>query len=342
MLGRVCKARRQLVNQGPTVEQSTVLLISEDATDQALLAACLERAAPGRYNLQPAPSMQRPLEALLDPTIDAVILAHGPETEYLLRLAQKNEATIPLILLLDETDDVTLAQLQEFGAQDYLVRGQLQDALVRRILDYSIQLKHARERIQQLSNRDTLTGALNRVGFRAHLERAMDRSERYGFNTALLYINIDQFSIINDHYGEGDGDLLIKAVSRRLLNKMRNTDSIARLGGDEFAVVLEDVSSPNDVELIAEKMLKSIAAPMILSEQQVSVDASIGAAIYPLDGSEFADLVDQAAPPPPLECPGPPGALRFPDGPPFVLEYLDTLEGETDAEGIAVGNPHPF
>jgi EAL domain-containing protein (putative c-di-GMP-specific phosphodiesterase class I) len=75
---------------------------------------------------------------------------------------------------------------------------------------------------------------------------------------------------------------------------MRNTDSIARIGGDEFAVVLEDVSSAADVDLIAEKMLKSISDPMILSEQQVSVEASIGAAIYPEDGQEFTDLVEFA------------------------------------------------
>lgn len=276
------------------MEQHTVLIISEKKTDHLILSASLERARPERFHLASSESMERPLEALLDPMIDAVIMAHGPETEYLLRLASKNEAAAPLILLLDEADQATITQLQELGAQDYLIRGQLQDALVHRILDYSIQLKQAREKIRQLSNRDTLTGALNRVGFRAHLERAMGRSERYGFKTALLYINIDQFANINDHYGEADGDVMIKSISRRLINKLRNTDSIARLGGDEFAVVLEDVSSPVDVELIAEKMLKSISAPMILSDQQVAVEASIGAAMYPEDGVEFADLVELA------------------------------------------------
>jgi diguanylate cyclase (GGDEF)-like protein len=276
------------------VEQHTVLIISEHETDQLILSDSLGRAADGRFQLASSESMQRPLDALLDPAIDAVIMAYGPESEYLLRLATKNEATVPIIVLLDEKDPEIISQLQEHGAQDYLLRGQLQDALVHRILDYSIQLKEARDRIQLLSNRDTLTGALNRVGFRAHMERAMARSERYGFNTALLYINMDQFANINDHYGETDGDLLIQTISRRLINKMRNTDSIARLGGDEFAVVLEDVSSPQDVELIAAKMLKSIAAPMILSEQQVSIDASIGAALFPDDGKEFSELVDFA------------------------------------------------
>ena len=276
------------------MDQHTILIISEHKTDHLILSACLERAAPTRFKLASASMMQRPLDALLDPAIDAVIMASGPETEYLLRLAQKNNATAPIILLLDEVSEKISTQLREYGAQDYLVRGQLQDQLVHRILDYSIQLKEARDQILQLSNRDALTGALNRAGFRAHLERAMDRSERYGFKSALLYINVDQFANVNDNYGEADGDLMIKTISRRLLNKMRSTDSIARLGGDEFALVLEDVNSSADVETIAEKMLVSISAPMLLSDQQVSVEASIGAAIFPDDGREFSDLVDNA------------------------------------------------
>jgi diguanylate cyclase (GGDEF)-like protein len=274
------------------VEQHKILIISDRDTDHTILSACLERALPLRFLPASADVMDRPLEALMDPEIDAVIMAHGPQTDYLLRLAQKNDTPVPLLILLDDPDDATITRLREYGAQDYLVRSQLQDAMVHRVLDYNIQLKQAREQIRQLSNRDTLTGALNRIGFRAHLERAMDRSQRYGFNTALLYINIDQFSNVNDHYGEADGDVMIKSISRRLINKMRSTDSIARLGGDEFAVVLEDVSSPADVELIATKMLKSISAPMILSDQQVAIEASIGAAIFPDDGRDFSELVD--------------------------------------------------
>lgn len=276
------------------MEQQTVLVISEHKADQETLFACLEAATPRRFRLTTGNLSQRPLDALLDPTIDAVIMASGPETEYLLRLAQKNNAAAPIILLLDEVTEAISAQLRDYGAQDYLLRDQLQPQLVQRIVDYSIQLKEARDRIQQLSNRDALTGALNRAGFRAHLERAMDRSERYGFNTTLLYINFDQFANVNDNFGEADGDLMIKTISRRLMNKMRSTDSIARLGGDEFAVVLEDVNSSADVALIAEKMLGSISTPMILSDYQVSVEASIGAAIFPDDGRDFSDLVDNA------------------------------------------------
>ena len=276
------------------MEQHTVLIISENKADHLILAECLARAKPARFRLAASEAMERPLEALLDPMIDAVIMGHGAQTEYLLRLANKNNVAAPLIMMLDDSEQASFGHLRELGAQDYLIRGQLQDALVHRILEYNIQLKLAREQIRQLSNPDTLTGVLNRVGFRAHLERAMDRSKRYGFNTALLYINIDQFTSINDHYDESDGDVMIKTISQRLVNKMRSTDSIARLGGDEFAIVLEDVNSTAGVELITEEMLKSISAPMLLSDQQVAVEASIGVAMYPEDGGDFSDLVEHA------------------------------------------------
>ncbi|MCL4104314.1 UNVERIFIED_CONTAM: hypothetical protein GTU68_047276 [Idotea baltica] len=237
--------------------------------------------------------MERPLDALLNPDIDAVIIANGPETEYVLRLAQRHGATAPIIVLIDEADESIIANIKSHGAQDFLVRGQLQDALAHRILDYSIQLKTARETIQRLSNQDPLTGALNRSGFRAHLERATDRSKRYGFSTALLYVNIDQFANINDNYGEGGGDIVIQAVTRRLLNKMRSTDSIARVGPDEFAIVLEDIESEQD-EIVAKRILDSLSQPIPLQTHNPVVTPSIGIAMYPHDGTDPDTLVRNA------------------------------------------------
>jgi diguanylate cyclase (GGDEF)-like protein len=276
------------------VIRHNITIISDQPTDHLVLSASLERAVPERFLVSTAESLERPIDALADPDIDAIILANGPQTDYILRLAQKHDSSVPIILLMDEAEDDTVQYLRALGAQDYLVRGQIEDGIVHRILDYSIQLRQARTRIQQLSNRDALTGVLNRGGFRAHLERAMERSRRYEFSTALLYINIDQFANINDHHGELAGDDLIRTLARRMVNKLRNGDSIARIGGDEFAVVLEDVSSASDVELIANKMLKSISDPVMLGEQQVSVDASIGAALFPEDAEESTDLIDHA------------------------------------------------
>jgi len=277
------------------VDLRTILAISANKTDHLILADCLDRAEPSRFRLNSKTALERPLDTLMDPAIDAVILAAGPETDYLLRLAQKHVPSLPIILLRDNMpDSEQLRQLRDSGAQDYLVRGQLQDPMLHRLLDYSIELKQARTTISELSSRDALTGALNRAGFRAHLERAMQRSQRYRFKTGLLYLNIDQFTNINDHYGEQNGDAVIQALSQRMLSKLRSSDSIARLGGDEFAVVLEDVGTPADMARIADKMLQAIAAPYYLEGQHVAIDASIGGALFADDAANMSELMDHA------------------------------------------------
>lgn len=281
-------------NVGAPVGLKNILIISEDKADHLLLSASLERAVPQRYTVTVATALERPLDALLDRSNDAVILAQAPETDYMLRLAQKNDVTVPIIMLLTDASEANISRMRSFGAKDYLIRGNIQDDLLHRILDYTIELGQARKQIQSLSNRDALTGALNRTGFRAHVERAIERSERYRFKTALLYINIDQFGTINDHYGEGAGDQAIQLIYKRLANKKRNTDSVARLGGDEFAIVLEDVSDESNVQMIAEKMMAATAEPMRLNDQQVAIEVSIGSALCPENGTKFEDLVEGA------------------------------------------------
>jgi diguanylate cyclase (GGDEF)-like protein len=261
------------------VAQKNILIISEDKTDHLVLTASLA---------------QRPIDALMDSSNDAVILAQAPETDYLLRLAQKNNVQVPIIVLLSDASESTITRLRNFGAKDYLVRSNIQDDLLHRILDYNIELSAAERRISNLSSRDALTGALNRTGFRAHVERALKRSERYHTKTALLYLNIDHFTSINDQYGEGSGDLAIKMISKRLANKKRNTDSVARIGGDEFAIVLEDVSDEANVEMIAGKMMTAVSQPINLNDQQVSLEVSVGAAVCPENGYTFEDLVEAA------------------------------------------------
>ncbi|QIB66296.1 putative bifunctional diguanylate cyclase/phosphodiesterase [Kineobactrum salinum] len=272
-----------------------ILLISDEERDYLLLADCLERARPTRFRLLSCDSLERPLEVLADPELDIVIMVPGPETEYLLRLMQKSNIPTPVMLLLDAPPNGQEYRLfQDCGVKDYLIREQLQHAFLDKVLDYAIELNRARNTIRDLSNRDSLTGVLNRAGFRAQLEQTLQHAQRHDLKTALLYLNIDQFTSVNDHFGEHNGDLLIQQLSRRILNKLRNTDAVARLGGDEFAIILENVSSASDVATIAGKLLQTIAMPVLLEEQQVQVNASIGAALYPDDAGDLAELLEQA------------------------------------------------
>ena len=98
-----------------------ILIISEDKTDHLVLCSSLERASPQRFNVTIATSLERPIDALMDHNNDAVILAQAPETDYLLRLAQKHEASVPIIVLLAEASTATVARVKNLGARDFLV-----------------------------------------------------------------------------------------------------------------------------------------------------------------------------------------------------------------------------
>ncbi len=271
-----------------------ILVISEDQGDHVLLKSALDRAVPRRFDVVTASALERPIDALLDESVDAVILAQAPETDYLLRLAQKHEVSAPIIILLSDSSEATRQRLRGLGARDFMQRGALQDDLLHRILDYSIELGQAHAQIRRLSNRDQLTGALNRGGLRAHVERAIERSQRYHFKTGLLYLDIDQFTQLNDEHGEGAADQAIRVVYQRLDARKRGTDSIARLGADQFAVCLEDVRDEANLAAIVEKFIEVIREPIDINGLPVRLDVSAGGCLCPDHGTTFEDMVEAA------------------------------------------------
>ena len=139
-----------------------VLIISEHQGDHLLIGDSLERASPRRFITTSATALDRPIDALMSESVDAVILAQAPETDYLLRLAQKQSVSVPIIVLLSEASQATQRRYKELGARDLLQRSHLNDELLHRVLDYSIELGEAKQEIQRFSRRDALTGALNR------------------------------------------------------------------------------------------------------------------------------------------------------------------------------------
>jgi diguanylate cyclase (GGDEF)-like protein len=100
------------------------------------------------------------------------------------------------------------------------------------------QLRAALAEAQQLADHDALTGLLNRRGFERELGRTLAACRRYGVEAALIYLDLDGFKSINDHFGHAAGDEALKAVAGALSRGVRESDVVARLGGDEFAVIL--------------------------------------------------------------------------------------------------------
>jgi PleD family two-component response regulator len=113
-------------------------------------------------------------------------------------------------------------------------------ALNRQLKQEMEERARAEERARHEATHDPLTGVANRVLFMDRLQLALDRGRRSNHPFALLYIDIDGFKAVNDHHGHQAGDLLLKAITQRLSERLRKADTLARLGGDEFAVILEE------------------------------------------------------------------------------------------------------
>ena len=152
----------------------------------------------------------------------------------------------------------------------------------------------AEERIRELAFHDVLTRLPNRLLLLDRLEQAMATANRNGSRVGVLFLDLDDFKLVNDTFGHAWGDELLRQVSRRLITCLRVSDTLARYAGDEFVAVLMDLTDQEEAVTIASRMLLCLAEPFDLSGSQARVGASIGIAVYPEDGATPGLLVSHA------------------------------------------------
>ncbi|MGW6472246.1 aminotransferase class I/II-fold pyridoxal phosphate-dependent enzyme [Streptomyces nigra] len=140
---------------------------------------------------------------------------------------------------------------------------------------------------------DSLTGLPNRTLLLERIERALLRGRRESSLTCLLFIDLDDFKLVNDTLGHSAGDHLLKDVGIRLSRTLRRTDTAARLGGDEFAVLMEDARQPLDAELLAAQVIQTLSRPFALGGESVNVSASVGVATA-RDSTDADELLGHA------------------------------------------------
>ena len=141
----------------------------------------------------------------------------------------------------------------------------------------------AQKHLDKLAYYDVITDLPNRHFFHDHLNNAVARSIDSGRTLALLFLDLDDFKVINDTLGHKMGDLLLKQASARLSNVLREDDYICRVGGDEFAIVLEDVTEIESVPLVAEKCIRALSNPFVFEDRKFFIGVSIGVSICPDD-----------------------------------------------------------
>lgn len=151
-----------------------------------------------------------------------------------------------------------------------------------RLRAYSADLEQVvQERTREIEHQafhDALTGLPNRALFMDRLETAQARSVRADRGVAVIFLDLDNFKVINDSQGHDAGDTLLTAVAARLHSALRAGDTIARLGGDEFTILVEDLASPGEAVDVAERLLASLHAPIRLRDGEAFAAASMGIA----------------------------------------------------------------
>lgn len=209
---------------------------------------------------------------------------------------------VPVIVYTRVLDDALAIRALRAGAHECLDKQGTPPESLARMLGFALErqrrisaLEAARVEAAHRATHDPLTGLANRALFLDQLDRALAYGARYNRKTGLLFVDLDGFKNVNDTHGHALGDTLLRAVADRLLDCVRRSDAVARLGGDEFVVLVPEVTSRRDVSFVRDTILASLREPIEgLCGERLQVEASVGSAMSPLDGTTAQDLLDAA------------------------------------------------
>jgi diguanylate cyclase (GGDEF)-like protein/PAS domain S-box-containing protein len=154
--------------------------------------------------------------------------------------------------------------------------------------------KRAEAQIVYHAYHDPLTELPNRMLFMERLRLQLAQSRRQSRKLSIVYSDLDHFKFVNDTLGHGIGDEFLQTVATRFKGLVREVDTVARVGGDEFVILIPDVSRAEDISVIAQKILESVARPLQVEGRALQITASIGVATYPSDGQDAETLLRNA------------------------------------------------
>jgi diguanylate cyclase (GGDEF)-like protein len=186
---------------------------------------------------------------------------------------------VPIIVLSDYSDEEIGVAAVRAGAQDYLLKSELNPSVLGRAARYAVERKHSEVDLVHQALHDPLTALPNRALFLDRLGVALDRSRRTGTPVGVLFIDVDNFKQVNDSLGHAAGDRLLTMLADRFRGMLRPMDTVARFGGDEFTFLFEGLESEREAVLVAERISRTASLPLTVGDGETSVAISIGIAM---------------------------------------------------------------
>jgi two-component system cell cycle response regulator len=225
------------------------------------------------------------------PGMDGFQVMQGLKTD-------ESESYLPVIVLTAQPGH-KLRALQA-GAKDFIskpfelveVKTRIHNMLEVRLLHKK--LENYNKVLEQRTLHDATTGLPNRVLFDNRLAHAIALAKRHTWALAVMFLDLDRFKCINDTHGHAAGDGVLKEVAKRLTQHTRDEDSVCRNGGDEFLYLLINPQGSENIERIAHTLMKTIGRPMRMGDLQLTINTSIGIAVYPESGTTGEQLIRNA------------------------------------------------
>ncbi|MCU7916002.1 MAG: EAL domain-containing protein [Candidatus Thiodiazotropha sp. (ex Gloverina cf. vestifex)] len=279
------------------------LLLAEDSEDDALLL--LHHLKKDRWEIEHYARVDSPetmQAALNDGNWDLVITDHNMpsfNSEEALRLIRKNNSDIPVIIVSGSIGEELAVSMMKNGAADYIMKNNLTrlGAAIERELHEAksrAARRHAEDQLQHMAFHDSLTNLKNRRELEQALTDAFGNARRNNEIHSFMYLDLDQFKVVNDTCGHMAGDELLRQISALLRHQVRETDLLARLGGDEFGVILHNCSLVQ-AELLANKLRESVESHKFVWETRpFNTGVSIGLVDITPDSKSSDEVLSNA------------------------------------------------
>lgn len=278
-----------------------LLLIDDDEADRIAIIRALRKSKVA-LNVVEASSAFTGLNLALERHFDGILLDYSlPDAnglEVLIKLNSMTQDQAMVVMLSNHEDEKLAQRCIELGAQDFLLKEEVNSRVLTRAIRYAKQksamalaLRNSHQKLKDLAEHDPLTKLVNRYGFELYLNRAIARVEHCHDFLAVILLDLDDFKAINDTLGHQVGDVLLVKVASRLGDLLRDGDILARLGGDEFMVLVTDNDYKYFPMIVANRLLKAFEDIFCLGDNDVMIGASIGVAFYNEAASDSSELM---------------------------------------------------
>ncbi len=249
-----------------------VLLVEDDPNDALLLKQTVRKAGTKQFHLTHVECLRAALPHLVERNADVVLLDLSlPDSQGLatVRRVRAFAASIPLVVLIGLSDEDMATKALREGAQDYLVKGEIDGRMLLRVLRYAVE--------RNLALFDDLTGLYNRRGFLTLAEQHLKLAYRSGKPFLVVCIDMDGLKKVNDSFGHLEGNRALAELGEVLKESFRQSDILARIGGDEFAVMMAEASE-DSAEIVRKRLERKAAARTKQAKLRYKLSLSAGIA----------------------------------------------------------------